>query len=133
MSQSVTVTVRQVSDSASEAVARGHHVRCDRPPAKGGQDAGPMGGELLLMGLGGCFMSNLLEAVKARGVDASELEVTVSAEMAATPPRFGAITLTVSGRWPDDGQMRKLLTIAERGCLCANTLKNALPLSVTMA
>ena len=44
----------------------------DRPGPKGGQDKGPMGGEALLMGLGGCFMSNLLAAVgRADGNDAA--------------------------------------------------------------
>ena len=133
MSQQVTVTIRQISDSASEARARQHRVRCDRPPAKGGADQGPMGGELLLMGLGGCFMSNLLAAVKARGADAAGLEVTVAATMADAPTRFTAIKLTVSGRWADRDQMLKLLTIAERGCLCANTLKTAVALTVALA
>ena len=38
----------------------------DRPEAKGGQNKGPMGGEAMLMGLGGCFMSNPLAAAVAR-------------------------------------------------------------------
>ena len=55
----VTLGVVQISESAAEGTARNHKAFIDRPEAKGGSDKGPMGGEFFLMGLGGCFMSNL--------------------------------------------------------------------------
>ena len=60
------VTVRQVQATpTSEGQVREHRVLVDRPAAKGGHDRGPMGGELLLVALGGCFMSNLIAAAAA--------------------------------------------------------------------
>jgi hypothetical protein len=66
---SVTVMVEQTSSTASSGNARGFRVMMDRPEAKGGTNEGMMGGEVLLNGLGGCFMSNLLAAAKARKVE----------------------------------------------------------------
>ena len=133
MSAQVQIEVRQVSATTSEAVARQHKVLSDRPEAKGGQDQGPMGGELLLMGLGGCFMSNLLAAVSAREADVQDLHLTIRGTLSETPTRFSAIALEVRGAYADRAAMEKLVTIAERGCIVANTLKNAVTLSLSVA
>ena len=68
----ILVNVDQQDHTSSRGEARGHALVMDRPEAKGGQNKGPMGGEALLMGLGGCFMSNLLAAAKAREVEISD-------------------------------------------------------------
>ena len=68
----IHVTVDQLDHSSSKGQARDHTLTMDRPEPKGGQDKGPMGGEALLMGLGGCFMSNLLAAAKARAAAAKK-------------------------------------------------------------
>jgi putative redox protein len=63
------VTVKQVEDTPTSAgTARQHQVAIDRPKEKGGFDEGAMGCGLLLLSLGGCFMSNLIAAAKARDV-----------------------------------------------------------------
>src|SRR5579863_9424222 len=67
MAGEIKVQLLQVGDSTTEAAMRTHRVLIDRPGEKGGADAGPMGGELFLASLGGCFMSNLLAAIRARG------------------------------------------------------------------
>jgi uncharacterized OsmC-like protein len=54
-----------------------------------------MGGELLLVALGGCFMSNLVAAAAARNIPAEELEVRVQGTLASAPPRVEAIDLEV--------------------------------------
>ena len=130
MANQVNVTVRQISSSASEGTAREHKAVFDRPEAKGGANQGPMGGEAFLMGLGGCFMSNLLAAVQARSAPVSDLKVDVSATLAEAPPRFSAVHLTISGTYEDRIQMEKLVTIAERGCLVANTIRSSVALSM---
>ena len=66
------IHIRQTAVSTSEATIRGHQVSIDRPLEKGGADAGPMGGELFLAAIGGCFMSNLLAAINARKAEVSE-------------------------------------------------------------
>jgi putative redox protein len=91
-----------------------------------------MGGELLLMGLGGCFMSNLLAAVKARDADVKNVRFTVEGTLESAPPRFSAMTLRITADYADEDEMRKLITIAERGCISRNTLKEAVHLTVEL-
>jgi len=129
MAQEVHVQVRQISASTSECTARQHKALSDRPEAKGGADRGPMGGEMLLMGLGGCFMSNLLAAVKTREAAVSDLNLALTATLTDAPARFLAVKLVISGNYADKADMEKLVTIAERGCIVANTIKDAVRLS----
>ncbi len=133
MSAVVKVEVRQAGATVSEAAARQHTLLIDRPEAKGGEDRGPMGGEVLLVGLGGCFMSNLLAAVNARAVEVKDLRLAIAGTLGEGPARFTAVTMAVSGRGADRAEMEKLVTIAERGCIVANTLKNAVDLTITIA
>ncbi len=129
MAQEVQVLIKQIAPTTSECTARQHVTLSDRPEAKGGADRGPMGGEMLLMGLGGCFMSNLLAAIRAREVQVSDVNITVTATLAEAPARFSDARLTISGRYSDRDEMEKLVTIAERGCIVANTIKDAVRLS----
>ncbi len=126
----VSVTVSQIGSSTSQAVARGHRLTMDRPEAKGGNDQGMMGGEALLAGLGGCFTSNLLAAAKARGVTVSRVSTVVTGQLAEEgPARFVAINLSVSGPGIPQDEFAKLVTIAERGCIVANTLRTLVDVS----
>jgi putative redox protein len=89
-----------------------------------------MGGELLLSGQAGCFMSNLLAAAKARDVVLKDTLITVTGSVAEAPPRFSAIAIEVSAVGVERDLLEKLATIAERGCLVANTLKAAVDLTI---
>ena len=129
MAQEVHVEVKQISATTSSCAARHHQMLSDRPEAKGGTDRGPMGGEMLLMGLGGCFMSNLLAAVRARDAAVSNIAINVTGTLAETPVRFSDIKMAISGTYDDRADLEKLVTIAERSCIVANTLKHAVRLS----
>ena len=78
MPRTITIDVVQVGPATSKATARSHAVLVDRPVEKGGEDRGPLGGELLLISLGGCFMSTLLAAVRTRKADVSDVRVSVA-------------------------------------------------------
>ena len=65
MPNTLRVQFESIGPSTSRATARLHTVLVDRPTAKGGEDRGPLGGEYLLVALGGCFLSNLLAAIRA--------------------------------------------------------------------
>jgi putative redox protein len=104
----------------------------DRPEAKGGSDRGAMGGELMLIGLGGCFMSNLLAAVRTREARVSNVGVHVTATVESNPDRITAVEMTISASYDDAAQMEKIVTIAERSCMVSNTLKQGLPISVRL-
>ncbi len=121
----VQIRLQQIGPSTTEATIRGHKIRIDRPEAKGGDDKGPMGGELLLAAVGGCFMSNLLAAVRAREADISNVYTEVIGTLGENPARFTAIEMVVSADGADAELLGKLVAIAERACITANTLRDA--------
>jgi putative redox protein len=133
MSMQVKATVKQVSPTTSEASARMHQSLVDRPEAKGGTNRGPMGGELLLMGLGGCFMSSLLAEVRARQLAIADLAVEVTAELDGTPSRFTQVSLLVTSSHPDRAVLQEIVAIAGQGCIAINTLQSAATLSVSLS
>jgi len=129
MAQTVQVIVNQMDTCASEGVARGHRIVMDRPEAKGGSDRGPMGGEVLLMALGGCFMSNLLAAANARNAQVANISLTIAGNLAESPARFDAIRMEISADCDDRALMEKLVSIAEKSCIVANSLKQGIRMS----
>ena len=128
----IQAVIEQVGPSTSRATVRTHTVSVDRPTAKGGADRGPMGGEYLLVALGGCFMSNLLAAARAREAALSNARVTVTGTLAGTPERFTTFTLNISATCSDSAMLPKLVTVAERGCIVSNTLKEVGPISIVL-
>jgi putative redox protein len=123
------IQLRQVSDSTSEAAIRTHQVLIDRPTAKGGADSGPMGGELFLASVGGCFMSNLLAAIKARDADVTGVRTEVIGILADSPARFSALELYVDAQGSRE-LLERLVEIADRGCIMMNTLRGKLDVQV---
>lgn len=124
------VFVEQIGDSSSKGKARGHELIMDRPDAKGGRNQGMMGGEAILNGLGGCFMSNLLAAAKARDIELNNARVDIEGETTDSPSRFTAIRMSLSAQCNRPEELNKLVTIADRGCIAANTLRLAVELSI---
>jgi len=107
-----------------------HHVLIDRPAAKGGDDAGPMGGELFLAAVGGCFMSNLLAAIKARDAPISDVRTEVIGTIVDSPARFGALAICVSAEGATPEILQHLVEIADRGCIMMNTLRGKLDVKI---
>ena len=96
----------------------------DRPEAKGGGGQGLMGGQYLLIGVGGCFCSNLFAAAQARSIEIEGLQVNIGGDISEdAPKRFERIVLAVSyASCSHEDEFPKLLQIAEKGCLSVNTL-----------
>ena len=128
----ISVNLRQVDDATTAAQIRGHAIDIDRPQAKGGHDKGAMGGELLLASLGGCFNSNLLAAIRARDLAIEDIAIEVSGELAEAPARFSAIDMVVRSDYDDRATLEKLVTMSERACIVANTLKDSVDLTVSV-
>lgn len=96
----------------------------DRPIQKGGSGKGIMGGQHLLLGIGGCFCSNLFASANSRNINLNGLKVNVIATISNTPKRFSNIALEVSYHFcSHPEEFNKLLKIAENGCISINTLK----------
>ena len=128
----MTVEVHQEGPSTGRGFVRTHSICVDRPIEKGGADQGPMGGELLLVALGGCFLSNLLAAIRARESAVDAVRVSVEARLEGVPERMTRFVLRVEARYDDAELMRKLLTIAERGCIVSNTLRGVAPIEIEL-
>jgi putative redox protein len=109
---------------------RSHRTLIDRPVAKGGADVGPMGGELFLAAVGGCFFSNVLAAIRARELNLSDVLVDVTGTLADAPNRFVGIELQVTSESADRGVLEQLVEIADRGCIMMNTLRGIFDLRV---
>lgn len=126
------VRVQLVEGSVSLASGRGHAVVIDRPVDKGGSDLGFLGGELLLASEGGCFLSNLVAAARAREIVLHRVNVIVRGTQADAPPRFSEIALDVEiDSDTTDDEIAKLLQISERACIVSNTLRAGTELVVT--
>jgi len=126
MTNQMKIQIRQVSGSTSEATLRTHQVLIDRPVEKGGTDLGPMGGELFLAAVGGCFMSNLLAAINTRNVAVSGVRIEVIGMLAETPARFAAVEILVTAESRDRELLERLVEIADRACIMMNTLRGKL-------
>jgi putative redox protein len=130
----LSATVRLVEGTTSVASSRAHSVVVDRQLEKGGRDLGFQGGELLLAGQGGCFLSNLVAAARARNIDLGRVTVHVTGASADAPARFSEIRVAV--QFDDTSNVtaeeaEHLLSIAERSCIVTNTLKAATPVAVS--
>jgi len=130
MANEMKIQLRQISAATSEATIGRHHVLIDRPASKGGSDAGPMGGELFLAAVGGCFMSNLLAAIKTREADIGDVRVEVVGALADLPARFVGVELRVAAERGDRELFDRLVEIADRGCIMMNTLRGKLEVRV---
>ena len=134
MANEMTVDIRQVSATTSEAAIRHHRVLIDRTEAKGGADNGPTGGDLFLSGIGGCFMSNLLAAMRARNLQLPGLHTRVKGTLSDSAPiQITAVELCVSADTPDRETLEHLVEIAEKGCIMINTLRDKLDVRVLLA
>jgi putative redox protein len=131
MGQTLEARVEQDGASSAVGIVRTHRVAIDRPVAKGGTDKGPLGGEYLLVSLGGCFMSNLLAAIRAREAAVSNLRIDLTATVESSPDRVTAIAMNVGADGADRAMLEKLVEIAGRACIVTNTLKLAMPVTVT--
>jgi putative redox protein len=130
MATEIIVQLDQVGETASEARIRTHSLTIDRPETKGGSDRGPMGGEVLLAALGGCFSSTLFAAIIGRGADVRDVRITVTGTLAEAPSRFERIVMQVRATSDDARAFERLVAVAERGCIVANTLRPAVDLVV---
>jgi putative redox protein len=133
MANEIAIQIRQTSAATSEAAIRQHRVLIDRPTVKGGSDQGPMGGELFLAAIGGCFLSNLLAAIRAREAAVTDAQVEVIGILADAPARFTSVDMFVSANYQDAALFEKLVEIADRGCIMMNTLRGKLEVNVRIA
>jgi putative redox protein len=103
----------------------------DEPPGSGGEDAGAMPTEYLLVALSSCYAMALAHVARKRDLALGPL--TVRAVATYDGPSFSAIDLeVVFDQGPPDG-VEALVERASRVCYVSNTLRRAPPPTVTVA
>lgn len=124
----INVTLQHAGGTVTTGQARSHSVVIDRPEDKGGNDKGPMGGELLLLSLGGCFLSTFLGFVKTDGhpLDEELVSLNVTGVLTPAPTRFTEVTVEVTAPAELEGELSKQFLKAERGCIVHNSIKDAI-------
>ena len=131
MATTFSATIEHINLTTSRAAVRTHTALVDRGVAKGGLDLGPAGGEYMLVSLGGCFLSHLLAAIRARDAEMTGVKVAVTGTLDGTPERFTAFTMNVTATCPDLELARKLVVVAARACQVSNTVRQAAALEVS--
>jgi putative redox protein len=128
---SAVVEARWEAGYRTDVAVREFRFVADEPPRSGGEDAGAMPTEYLLVALSSCFAMALGHVARKRDLELGPL--TVKAVATYDGPSFSAIDLEVAfGQGPPD-DVDALIERASRVCYVSNTLRRAPELTVTVA
>ena len=98
----------------------GHTITMDGPPESGGQNLGVRPMEMLLLGVAGCTMIDVVTTLKKMRQDLSHLETKINAERATDHPKVFTdihIQFILKGQNLDEKKVDKAITLsAEKYC-----------------
>jgi putative redox protein len=111
---------------------RGHKLVVDQPAKGGGEDSAPMPVELLPASLGTCIALYVQRFLATRSLDASGLEVAVTAVGAPNPNRLARfdVDVKIPGGVPE--KYRDAVRRAAEGCTVHHTLVNAPEIAIAI-
>ena len=98
----------------------GHIITMDGPPEIGGENLGVRPMEMLLLGVAGCTMIDVVSTLKKMGQDLTQCETKVNAERANDHPKVFTdihIQFVIKGKDLDQNKVEKAITLsAEKYC-----------------
>jgi putative redox protein len=98
----------------------GHTITMDGPPESGGENLGVRPMEMLLLGVAGCTMIDVVTTLKKMRQDLSHLETKINAERATDHPKVFTdihIQFILKGKDLDAKKVDKAITLsAEKYC-----------------
>ena len=98
----------------------GHTITMDGPPESGGENLGVRPMEMLLLGVAGCTMIDVVTTLKKMRQDLSHCETKINAERATDHPKVFTnihIQFIVKGKDLDSKKVDKAITLsAEKYC-----------------
>ena len=98
----------------------GHTITMDGPPESGGENLGVRPREMLLLGVAGCTMIDVVTTLKKMRQDLSHCETKINAERATDHPKVFTdihIQFVVKGKDLDPKKVDKAITLsAEKYC-----------------
>jgi len=120
-------TVRLKEDDSLEGVTEsGHQVVMDRSPDVGGQNLGSRPMEMLLLGLGGCAMIDVVLILRKARQAFTDIRVEINAERASEVPKvFTRIHLhfVVAGEQLDSRRVDRAISLsAQKYCSATKML-----------
>lgn len=120
-------TVRLQEDDSLEGVTEsGHQVVMDRSPDVGGQNLGSRPMEMLLLGLGGCAMIDVVLILRKARQVFTDIRVDIDAERASEVPKvFTRIHLhfVVAGKQLDPRRVDRAISLsAQKYCSATKML-----------
>ena len=120
-------TVRLKEDDSLEGVTEsGHQVVMDRSPDVGGQNLGSRPMEMLLLGLGGCAMIDVVLILRKARQAFTDIRVEINAERASEVPKvFTRIHLhfVVAGKQLDPRRVDRAISLsAQKYCSATKML-----------
>ena len=120
-------TVRLKEDDSLEGLTEsGHQVVMDRSPDVGGQNLGSRPMEMLLLGLGGCAMIDVVLILRKARQAFTEIRVEINAERASEVPKvFTRIHLhfVVAGKQLDPRRVDRAISLsAQKYCSATKML-----------
>jgi uncharacterized OsmC-like protein len=127
----MTSYTRYLNGKKFETILGAHRIVTDQTVAGGGTDAGPTPPDLLLASLGACAGHYAVEYLHARSLDASDLEIRVSAAKGTGPARLASFRIDVNVPGIDERHQQGLLR-AVKTCLIHNTLLSGPALEVVV-
>jgi putative redox protein len=120
-------TIRLKEDDSLEGVTEsGHQVVMDRSPDVGGQNLGSRPMEMLLLGLGGCAMIDVVLILRKARQAFTDIRVEINAERASEVPKvFTRIHLhfVVAGKQLDSRRVDRAISLsAQKYCSATKML-----------
>ena len=98
----------------------GHTITMDGPPESGGENLGVRPMEMLLLGVAGCTMIDVVTTLKKMRQDLSHLETKINAERATDHPKVFTdihIQFILKGKNLDEKKVDKAITLsADKYC-----------------
>jgi putative redox protein len=128
---SAAVEARWEAGYRTDVAVRQFRFVADEPPRSGGEDAGAMPTEYLLVALSSCFAMALGHVARKRDLELGPL--TVKAVATYDGPSFSAIDLEVVFEQGPPDEVDAIVERASRVCYISNTLRRAPELTVTVA
>ena len=121
------VTVQLQEDDALEGLSEsGHRVLMDRSPKVGGQNLGARPMEMLLLGLGGCALIDVIVILRKSRQEFSDIRVEIDADREEAPPQvFNRIHLhfVVTASNIDPNRVGRAVSLsAEKYCSASKML-----------
>jgi uncharacterized OsmC-like protein len=127
------VKVDYIGGMGFHAQCGSHKVAIDLPEESGGKDKAATPPQLFLASLGSCVGVYVASYCQNSGLDAREMQISVSAHKAADPARLDDIKITISLPKAELGKRAAAVLQVAKKCLIHNTIGHNSKMEIELA